>query len=302
VDGRHEIATEICPPARSGSEDARVCRVTGRTSSTCEMNRIVAHPVPLGRADRHGAAVLTLRQGLLTGLTAHVALLGALAGTVGLGVAGGLVGLAYGVAVVGLLSRALQRSGAAALGPADLITSVRSALVGGIAALVADSFVRPVPVGTLTALAVVALVLDGVDGRVARHTGTASAVGARFDMEVDSVVVLLLSAHVARWLGLWVLAIGSVRYVLLVARWALPWLRRPVPPRHWCKVVAAVQGIVLATAAAGVLFRLVAVLALVVVAALLAESFGREVWWLWRRHRAGIEGDVEPSAVGSAHG
>ncbi len=33
----------------------------------------------------------------------------------------------------------------------------------------------------------------------------------------------------------------------------LPWLRRPVPPRHWRKVVAAIQGIVLTVAAADVL-------------------------------------------------
>ena len=188
---------------------------------------------------------------MLAGLIAQVALLAALAGTVGLGVLGGLVGLAYGVAAVGLLSRALGRSGAPALGPADVVTLARSVLVGGVAALVADSFVGPVPLGALTALAVVALVLDAVDGRVARYTRTVSAVGARFDMEVDSVLVLLLSVYVARSLGIWVLAIGSVRYAYWVAGRALPWLRGPVPPRYWCKVVAAVQGIVLVTAAAG---------------------------------------------------
>ena len=245
--------------------------------------------------------MLTVHQGVLTGLITQVALLAALAGTVGLGVAGGLVGLAYGVAAFGLLFRALRRSGAAAPGPADLVTSARSVLVGGIAGLVADSFVAPVPVGALTALAVAALVLDAVDGRVARYTRTVSAVGARFDMEVDSVLVLLLSVYVARSLGVWVLAIGSVRYAHWVACRVLPWLRRPVPPRHWCKVVAAVQGIVLATAATGVAPRPVVVLALVVVAALLAESFGREAWWLWRRRRAGAGAAPESWAVGSVH-
>jgi phosphatidylglycerophosphate synthase len=226
--------------------------------------------------------VLTVHQGARTGLLAQAALLTALAGTVGLGVAGGLAGLAYAIAATGLLSRALRGAGAAVLGPADLVTSARSVLVGGIAALVADSFVRPVSVGALTALAVVALALDAVDGRVARRTGTVSAVGARFDMEVDSILVFLLSVYVARSLGLWVLAIGSVHYALVMARWALPWLRRPVPPRYWCKVVATVQGIVLIAATAGVP-RGVVVPGLLVVAALLAESFGREVWSLWRR-------------------
>ena len=51
--------------------------------------------------------------------------------------------------------------------------------------------------------------------------------------------------------------------------------------------MAAVQGIVLTAVAAGVLPGRVAVLALVVVAALLAESFGREAWGLWRATASG---------------
>jgi len=246
--------------------------------------------------------VLSVHQGRLTGLVAQLAVLAVLAVPAGIGIVGGLVGLAYGGAVVGLLSRALARSGRSVLGPADVVTLLRSALVGGVAALVAVSFLRPVPVGILTALAVVALLLDGVDGRVARRTGTVSAVGARFDMEVDSVLVLLLSASAARSLGLWVLAIGSVRYLRLFAGWALPWLRRPVPPRYWCKVVAVVQGVVLIAVAADVLPRVVAVCALGVVGALLAESFGREVSWLWRSRRVGAEGGVDAGDVGFRHG
>jgi phosphatidylglycerophosphate synthase len=147
----------------------------------------------------------------------------------------------------------------------------------------------------------VALLLDGVDGRVARRTGTVSEVGARFDMEVDSVLVLLLSVSAARWLGVWALAIGSVRYVRLVAGRVLPWLRRPVPPRYWCKVVAVVQGVALTAASADVLPRAVAVLALVVVALLLAESFGREVSGLWRTRRVAPAVEVEAAVVGVRH-
>ena len=246
--------------------------------------------------------MLTVHRGLPAGLVAQIAVLAGLAGTVGLGVVGALVGLAYGVAVVGLLSRAVLRSGAVLLGPADLVTLSRSVLVGGVAALVADAFARPVPAGTLTALAAAALILDAVDGRVARSTRTVSAVGARFDMEVDSALVLLLSVYVAGVLGPWVLVIGSVRYLRLVAGWLLPWLRRPAAPRFWCKVVAAVQGIVLTAVATGLLPWAVAVLALVVVAAMLAESFGREVRELWCLHRADSDIEIEASAVGSDRG
>ncbi|MET0765918.1 MAG: CDP-alcohol phosphatidyltransferase family protein [Blastococcus sp.] len=245
--------------------------------------------------------MLTVHQGARCGLIAQVSVLAGMAGTGGLTATGLLVGLVYGAVVVGLLFRALSRSGAGSMGPADLVTLLRAVLVGGVAALVAESFAGSVRVGTLIALAVGALALDAVDGRVARNTGTVSTVGARFDMEVDSILVLLLSVYLARSLGPWVLVIGSVHYALVAARWTLPWLRGPVPPRHWCKVVAAVQGIALTTAAADVLPRVVAVLALAVVAVLLAESFGREVRWLWGRRDAGFDGDVEPRAVGSVH-
>jgi hypothetical protein len=107
--------------------------------------------------------------------------------------------------------------------------------------------------------------------------------GARFDMEIDALLILVLSVYVAPAAGWWVLAIGLARYALLLAERLLPWLRRPVPPRHWRKWVAAIQGIVLAVAAADILPALITQVALAVALALLADSFGRDVWWLWRQ-------------------
>jgi hypothetical protein len=110
--------------------------------------------------------------------------------------------------------------------------------------------------------------------------------GAHFDAEVDAFLILILSVYVARSAGAWVLAIGAARYVFLAAGWPLPWLRESLPPRYWRKVVAATQGVVLAIAAADVLPPALARAALVVALVLLAESFGRDVWWLWRRQHA----------------
>ena len=87
--------------------------------------------------------------------------------------------------------------------------------------------------------------------------------------------------YVARSIGVWVLAIGAARYAFLAAGWVLPWLREPLPPRYWRKVVAATQGVVLAIAAADVLPPALSQAALVAALVLLAESFGRDVWWLW---------------------
>ncbi len=104
--------------------------------------------------------------------------------------------------------------------------------------------------------------------------------GARFDMEVDAFLILVLSVIVATSFGWWVLLIGLARYLLLGAEQVWPWLQQPVPPRYWRKVVAAVQGIVLTVAVADVLPLAVMALALVVALVLLAESFGRDVLWL----------------------
>jgi hypothetical protein len=69
----------------------------------------------------------------------------------------------------------------------------------------------------------------------------------------------------------------------VAAGWIVPWLRRPVPPRYWRKPVAAIQGIVLTVAVANVAPPAVIDAALIVAVALLAESFGRDVVWQWRR-------------------
>jgi phosphatidylglycerophosphate synthase len=239
--------------------------------------------------------VTTVRTGPMLGLIVQVVLLATLAGAVGLGISGWVAGLAYGAVTCALLTRGMRRSGAAALGPADRVTLARATLVGGVAALTADSFDRDVPVGVLVTIAVVALVLDAVDGRVARRTGTATALGARFDMETDAFLLLVLSLYVARPVGAWALAIGAMRYAYVGAAWVLPWLRVTLPPRYWRKVVAATQGAVLVAAAAGVLPRPLVVVALAVALALLVESFGRDVVWQWQHRPARPDGRPLPT-------
>jgi phosphatidylglycerophosphate synthase len=240
-------------------------------------------PVPVVQRD-----LLTSQVGLvasrvgLPGCGLVLGLLAALHATDGLGPAGWAVGLTSSVLGNLWLVAAMIVHGRTRLGPADLVTLTRAALACGGAALVADSFSRPAQVTTLVWLAAVALALDWVDGRVARRTGTVTPLGARFDMEVDSFLILVLSVHVAREQGLWVLAIGLASYALLAAKRVLPWLRRPMPPRYWCKVVAAIQGVVLTVATAAVLPHTVMAALLVLALALLVESFGREVIWLSR--------------------
>jgi phosphatidylglycerophosphate synthase len=227
-------------------------------------------------------ALPTIRFAAILGLLATAALLGVVSATAGLGVAGWIAGLATGSAATALLVTARMRSDQPAIHPADWVTLTRAVLIAGVAGLVADSFGRPVSVTALVTLSIVALVLDAADGQVARRTGTATALGARIDGEADAFLILMLSIAVSRDYGGWVLVIGAARYALLLAGWLIPWLAAPLPPRYWRKVVAAVQGIVLTVAVSGVLDRLAGMIAVAAALLLLAESFGRDVIWLYR--------------------
>ncbi|GIH16239.1 CDP-alcohol phosphatidyltransferase family protein [Rugosimonospora africana] len=219
----------------------------------------------------------------MTGLLVQVALVLALAATVGMGAAGWLAGIGYGLVVCAALTRGLHRSGATSLGPANWVTLTRATLIGGVTALTADSFRGHQSVRALVTLTIVALLLDAVDGQVARRSGTVSPLGASFDMEADAYLLLVLSVYVAPLAGVWVLAIGGMRYAFLAASWVLPWMRRKLPFRYWRKVVTAAQGVALVVASTNVLPKALTIVALAVALALLVESFGRDVLWLWCR-------------------
>src|SRR3954447_15375475 len=234
------------------------------------------------------------------GLAAQVLLLTAVALTAGLGAAGWTVGLACAVIMATALTRGLGHDAGARLGPASWITLARATLAVGVAALAADSFAHDTPVALLVTLAAVALALDAVDGWLARRTRTETALGARFDGEVDAFLILALSVYAAPEYGAWVLAIGAARYLFLAGEWLLPWMRAPLPPRRWRRVVAAMQGVVLTVAAADILPRPLMQALLAVALAALAASMAECAWWLWRRRARAGEREPLPRGVAVA--
>lgn len=223
------------------------------------------------------------------GLGAQLTLLVLLwAAGVCLGFAGWLAGAAYALVVWGVLRSALRRSRIRSFGAANGVTLARATLVGCVTAIVAQTLWERESVTALVVLAAAALVLDAVDGHVARRTGTASPLGARFDMEVDAFLILVLSVFVAHSFGPWVLSIGAMRYAFVAAGWVLPWLRAPLPGSMAGKVVAAMQGIVLVFAAADVAPRPVAYVAVASALAALCWSFGRDIVGLWRTRTGAV--------------
>ena len=168
----------------------------------------------------------------------------------------------------------------ATLGWGNAVTLLRGAM--------AAALVTPMLQGTsgwaVAAIAGTALALDGADGWLARREGLASAFGARFDMEVDSVLaaILALTALTSGVAGPAIVALGGARYAFLAAGRALPWLRRPLPQRVGRKAVCVAQLGTLIAVHLPIVPDPVAQALTVAVALALGWSFGRDIVWLWR--------------------
>ncbi|MFG2510726.1 CDP-alcohol phosphatidyltransferase family protein [Streptomyces sp. NPDC048584] len=235
----------------------------------------------------HSYDARLVQQETAVGAGVQILLLALIGTAVGMGPVGWLTGLAFAIATWAVLSRALHRSRLRSFGAANRVTLGRATLVGGVTALVAEAFQDSPPVSLFVGLTAVALILDGVDGKVARRTGTSTPLGARFDMEVDAFLILVLSVYVSMAMGPWVLLIGGMRYVFVAAARVWPWLTAPLPPSTARKTVAALQGVLLLVAGAALLPHAVNVGVVALALGLLLWSFGRDVLWLWRTSRVG---------------
>ncbi|HET7474644.1 MAG TPA: CDP-alcohol phosphatidyltransferase family protein [Dermatophilaceae bacterium] len=192
------------------------------------------------------------------------------------------LGAVAGVGLVVALCAMVMTLGVRSCGPADRVTLARVVLIGGCAGFAGPILSGAVPARPwwLLVLLVPALLLDAVDGQVARRTGTSSPAGAKLDGEVDAAALMVLSVIAISSLGWWVLAIGLMRYAFWAAGLFQPRLRGQLPFSQFRRVAAGLQGASLAVALTSVV-PLPDARALVAVAlALLLVSFGRDVVWL----------------------
>ncbi|MDT8857861.1 CDP-alcohol phosphatidyltransferase family protein [Paracoccaceae bacterium Fryx2] len=240
------------------------------------------HPAP----GLHGAAAGFVWLGL--GNLVGVGVVAAILAPGRAGVVAATVGFALLLAAAAAGMRAHYPHARAGL--CNMVTQTRAALAAVLAVPLVTPGLLAQEAGLawgLAGLAAVALALDGVDGWLARRSGLASGFGARFDMEVDAALALVLSVLALQGgkAGVWVLALGVARYGFVVAGWMLPWLDRPLPERFSRKMVCVVQIAVLV-----VLLLPVVVapwsqgLAAAAVAAV-AWSFAVDVAWLARGRR-----------------
>ena len=171
------------------------------------------------------------------------------------------------------------------LGPATVMTLARALMVSLVAALIGEP-VRADVAWTAAILALVVSLLDGADGWLARRTRLASDFGARFDMEVDALLIVVLAILVWQHgkAGVWVLLSGLLRYVFVAAGWMLPWLERPLPASRRRQSICVVQ-------VAGLIVAVVPEVPPAASAFLSAAALAALVWSFvvdvaWLRHRA----------------
>ncbi len=171
-------------------------------------------------------------------------------------------------------------------GAANLVTLLRAALAALLLGFVgADT--QPSLAWSAVGIATIAAILDAVDGPLARRQGLNSAFGARFDMETDAALVMILSILVWQFdkAGPWVLASGLMRYSFVVAGWPMPWLRGTLPLSTRRQAICVAQVIILIVSLAPVVpLNASAALAAIGLVAL-AGSFAIDVGWLARNRR-----------------
>lgn len=171
-------------------------------------------------------------------------------------------------------------------GPANQVSTARAALVA-LAASLAFEEALPLVAAAASAAALAAASLDWLDGRLARQSGMASAFGARFDLEIDALLIMVLAVLAWRHgkAGPWVLLSGLLRYFFVAAAWIWPWLERPLEPSLRRQTACVVQVIGLIVTILPGVVRPWSVAAAAIALAALCYSFLVDILWL-RRHAA----------------
>ena len=186
------------------------------------------------------ASVVTSK---LLGLAAVVALATAARAALPLGEGYPVKAAVLFAAIMGLSIGFLQQHHPfARFGAANQITTLRAILVALVAGLVGEPRL-PAVAAAAAAASVAVTLLDGVDGWLARRHDIASRFGARFDMEIDALLILALSVLAWRHdkAGAWVIASGVLRYAFVAAGALAPWLRGALPPSRRRQTICVIQ-------------------------------------------------------------
>lgn len=171
-------------------------------------------------------------------------------------------------------------------GLANTITTVRAGMTALLAAFIpVASQLQSNMLWTLTLIAILALMLDGVDGYIARARHECSAFGARFDMEIDALLALVICLLLWRSgeSGVWILGLGVMRYAFIVAGWKVSALQAPLFPSFRRKLVCVIQVGALCALLSPVISGQLSLWIGLIALTCLAGSFARDTAWLLSR-------------------
>ena len=174
----------------------------------------------------------------------------------------------------------------AEFGPANQVTTARAAFVAMTAGTIGEA-VDPAVAAAAAAAAVAVTVMDGVDGWLARRAHMSSAFGARYDMEVDALLILVLSILAWQYgkAGAWVILSGLLRYLFVAAGWVWPWMDRPLEPSRRRQTVCVVQIVALIAVIEPFVVPPLSVAMAAAALAILGASFAIDIRWLLLHRR-----------------
>ena len=198
-----------------------------------------------------------------------------------------LAGGCWGIVVL-LILRGLPNHRHTSFGTANAVTSFRAAGAIILTGLIPMSHTISESSTNLwiISLCIAGLIsLDGVDGFFARREKLSSDFGARFDMETDAFLALVISLLIwkSERAGIWVLGLGLMRYAFVFWSWFSQPLKATLFPSFRRKAVCVIQlgalCLMISPLLHGNAIELVGITALVC----LSASFLIDIVWLFRK-------------------
>lgn len=193
--------------------------------------------------------------------------------------------------IFALVMHGLEFHSAPRFGVANRVTAIRAAIISLASAMIVFDY-GSAALGRnqefLIGLVALALLLDGVDGYLARRFRLESELGWRFDMELDAFLILALSAacYMFDKAGWWVLLVGLMRYFFVIAQRIYPALKRPLPPSFRRKLICVYQVVALLSLLLPFVVPPVSSAIAASALVLLTYSFATDVVFLVRADRA----------------
>ena len=137
-------------------------------------------------------------------------------------------------------------------------------------------------------LSTVSLIMDGLDGFIARKYNLVSRFGEIIDQESDNFLMLVISIslYLNKDVGLYVFLIPLYRYTFLASMKKYDWLKRTLPSSQFRKI-ACVLTIVLMIMSQDVYFNYENTVFLVFLSLfIITFSFSKDIIWLYRNKNA----------------